>query len=176
MNRRMITASLLILIAILVTACAPSNKAIQTAIALTPSSTAYPTHTAYPSHTPYPTYTIPPTYTAVIKIKIVTKTSTPTPIYTPTETLIPTETSTITPTKDPLTTDKNSGFYLVGVKIAPGLWKSNGTGNRCYWAVTTKTGDIIKNHYGMGGGTAYIPATGFQVEFNDCGTWTYLGP
>lgn len=44
------------------------------------------------------------------------------------------------------------------------------------WAITTKTDDIINNHYGMAGGTMYIPSSGYQVELDqDCGRWTYLG-
>ena len=70
---------------------------------------------------------------------------------------------------------KGDGFYLINIDIAPGIWRSTGTGDSCYWAVTDRTGDIIDNHFGMAGGTAYIPATGFQVEFDDCGIWEYLG-
>jgi hypothetical protein len=41
---------------------------------------------------------------------------------------------------------------------------------------TAANGDIIDNHFGMAGGTAYISPTAFQVEFNDCGTWVFLSP
>lgn len=71
---------------------------------------------------------------------------------------------------------KNNGFHLVNVEIAPGVWLSHGKQNDCYWATTTKSGDIINNHFGMAGGTAYIAPNAFQVEFNGCGVWTYVGP
>lgn len=81
-----------------------------------------------------------------------------------------------TPTPDPLHSRKNDGFFLVGVDIAPGIWRSNGTGNDCYWEITTKTGDTISNHYGMSGGTMYIPTTAFQVRLERCGDWIFLSP
>lgn len=95
---------------------------------------------------------------------------TPIPIYTSTVTL------PLASNNTPLTGDKDNGFYLIGIDIAPGVWRSTGTGDECYWAVTTKTGEYLSNHYGMSGGTAYLPETGFQVEFNNCGIWVYLGP
>ena len=71
--------------------------------------------------------------------------------------------------------DKYDGFYLVNVDIAPGIWQSLGTQDDCYWEISTKTGDIIDNHFGMAGGTMYIAASAYQVMMEDCGTWTYLG-
>jgi hypothetical protein len=150
--------------------------------------TPYPTFTSYPTQTPLATYTSVPTIAVeVTRIVMVTPTSTATPLYTPT--ITPTATKTGTPTRTPNTTqtaqakllaklqaDKGDGFYLVNVDIAPGVWRSNGKGDKCYWATTTKTGDIIDNHYGMAGGTAFIPATAFQVEFSKCGTWSYISP
>jgi hypothetical protein len=139
-----------------------------------PSQTSLPTYTAFPTQTDFPTYTPIPTYTP--NIIIVTPTATETPIYTATITNTPTETAIPTPTKDPTTEDKKPGFYLVGEDIAPGVWRSQGTGDGCYWAVTSKTGSILSNHYGMAGGTMYVPSHGFQVELDDdCGTWKYLG-
>jgi hypothetical protein len=184
-------AAILIIIIVL-TACSPSSSAIQLAIVNTeaakstptdypthtsvPTYTPYPTHTTLPTYTPYPTYTPLPTYTLVPTLKpiVITATSSPAPLYTPTETLIPTSTNTPTPTTDQLKLPRGNGFYLVNSEIAPGVWKSDGTGDSCYWAVTKTTGDIIDNHFGMAGVTVYIPADGFQVEFNDCGTWTWL--
>jgi len=122
--------------------------------------------------------------------RIVTATFTPTPLFTPTITLTPTNTST--PTNTPtitstpnvvqteqarewvrLTRDRGSGFYLVNVDIAPGIWRSTPGLDGCYWKVSSATGDIIANHFGMSGGTAYIPSTAFQVQFDDCGIWTF---
>lgn len=118
--------------------------------------------------------------TPKLLIREVTQTYTPTPLYTPTMTLTPTMTSsptiTSSPTKtpDPLKMPKGNGFYLIGIDIAPGVWRSDGTGDGCYWSVTAMDGDIFDNHFGMAGGTAFISPNGFQVEFNDCGTWTFL--
>jgi hypothetical protein len=139
-----------------------------------PTQTPYNTLTPYATYTVYPTLTPLPTYTPKIIIVTVTPTHTPiyTPTITPTFTVTPTQTSTVDPTK----TDKGPGFYLVGEEIAPGVWRSLGESDSCYWAITTKTDSIINNHFGMAGGTMYIPSSGFQVELNQaCGRWTYLG-
>ena len=175
--------AILFLSIVLLTACAPSVSEIQEAIAQTQSAwTPIPTHTAFPTYTPPPTVAI-----EVTRIVLITPTYMPTPLYTPT--ITPTPTNTATPTNTPNTTqtaqaqltaklraNKGDGFYLVNVDIAPGVWRSTGTDSSCYWATTTKTGDIIDNHFGMAGGTAYVPTTAFQVEFNGCGTWIFLSP
>ena len=137
-----------------------------------PTNTPFTTNTPYATYTAYPTQTALPTYTPVIVV--VTATYTATPLYTPTETLTPTNTATLTPTSDPRTEDKGNGFYLVNVDIAPGVWRSAGTQDDCYWEITDKYGDIINNHFGMAGGTMYIPASAYQVMLEDCGRWTYL--
>lgn len=104
-------------------------------------------------------------------------TLTPTPAFTATPSNTPAPTDTPAPTADPLYSEKTDGFYLVNVDIAPGVWRSTGTEDGCYWAVTSASGDILANHFGQAGGTAYIDPTGFQVEFNDCGTWVFIqGP
>jgi len=131
----------------------------------TATSTNTATVTLAPTITDMPTTTLTPTIT-----------NTPTITLMPTITNTPTITPTNVPTIDPLTMPHGDGFYLVNVDIAPGVWRSQGTGDNCYWAVTTKTGGIIDNHFGMAGGTAYISPSGFQVEFKRCGTWIYLGP
>jgi hypothetical protein len=136
---------------------------------------------AIPTGTNVPTYTPPPTI-VVTKLVIVTPESTATPIYTPTITntpLPPTSTpdrllTSTAEAMEKLTADKGDGFYLVNIDIAPGVWRSTGTGNSCYWATTTATGDIIDNHFGMSGGTAYISPNAFQIEFEDCGTWVFI--
>jgi hypothetical protein len=167
--------TILIFLVCLISACTPSAGQIATPLAATlaaiPTQTAYPTLTPWPTLTAWPTYTPNPTYTPVPTLppRVVTATNSPTPEFTPTNTLPP------TPTQDPTTKDRGNGFYLIGNEIHSGVWKSNGTGDDCYWAVTTKTGDILDNHFGMSGGTAYIPSGGFQVEFQDCGDWTFLG-
>ena len=153
----------------------------ETVLAFTevPTNTPYSTFTPFPTYTPYPTLTNFPTQTP--QIIVVTATFTHTPEFsptvtdTPTITPSPTPTSTITPTPDQTKLDKSPGFYLVGSEISPGVWRSLGTGDSCYWAITTRTGSIINNHFGMAGGTMFIPSTAFEVELTqDCGRWTYL--
>lgn len=112
--------------------------------------------------------------TPVVVVKEITQTPKPTLAYTPTITNTPTNTFTPTPTQDLLKVSKGNGFYLIGVDIAPGIWRSQGSGDDCYWSVTKSNGDIIDNHFGMAGGTAYLPANGFQIEFNDCGMWEFI--
>jgi hypothetical protein len=184
-----------VIFVLLLVACAPSASQVQKVIAQTQAMwTSIPTNTPFPTFTPFPTYTAFSTYTQqptivveVTRIVIVTPTSTAAPLHTPTITNTPT--NTFTPTITPNATqttetlllaklreDKVDGYYLVNIDIAPGIWRSTGTGNECYWSLTTQTGDIIDNHFGLAGGTAYIPATAFQVEFDSCGTWVFLSP
>jgi hypothetical protein len=173
--KRIIT---IIALAITLTACAPSLQVIQTAVAGTLE--------ALPSQTPfYPTYDVPAVViNTVIVTVIVTEAFTPTPLYTPTITSTPTKTQP--PTKTPnlaqtatanqlasLRSYKSDGNFLVGVDIAPGVWRNSATGE-CYWEITTRTGDIINNYFGAGGGTAYISTTAFAFRSEDCGTWTFL--
>jgi len=168
-----------ILIAILIvalSACAPKPEKLQPLVEQT--LTAIPTNTAYPTYTPLPTYTPANTQTPEIRYytRVVTASSTPTPLHTPTITNTPTKTPTSTPTLDPLKKGRGDGIYLVGVDIAPGVWRSDGTGSSCYWEITNAYGDIINNHFGLAGGTAYISASAFQVMFRNCGYWTWLQP
>lgn len=160
------------LIALMLAACAPSAEAIQTAIAETQA-----VWTEVPSQTSYPTYTNQPKV-VITKLVTLTFTSTPeftfTPSTTPSITPTPTKTNTKTPTLNPLKAMKGNGFYLVGVDIAPGVWRSEPGISGCYWSLTTRTGDIIDNHFGDSGGTAYISPYVYQVEFNDCGWWTFI--
>jgi hypothetical protein len=163
----------LITVAILLVACSPSPQVIQTAVAGTLG--------ALPSQTPfYPTYKP----AVVINTVIVTETFTSTPLYTPTITSTPTKTQP--PTKTPnlaqtaaanqlasLRAYKSDGNFLVGVDIAPGVWRNSATGE-CYWELTTRTGDIINNYFGAGGGTAYLSTTAFAFRSDGCGMWTFL--
>lgn len=177
--------------------CAPSESAIQVAIVQTqsawtpiPTQTFQPTYTPYPTFTPLPTLTPPPTIAVEVTrviVQVVTVTPTNTPLYTPTNTGTPTKTPLPTQTPNATQTaqakltaklqaDKGDGFYLVNVDIAPGVWRSMGTTDNCYWATTTKTGKILDNHFGMSGGTAYVSPSAFQVEFKDCGKWVFVSP
>ena len=154
-------------------ACASPQSLIQTAIAGTQSIwTPVTTQTAYFTYTPQPTIFI---------TKIVTETYTPIPVFTstisftPTNTLSPTKTATPSLTINPLAVSHGNGVYLVGIDIAAGLWRSFGSQTDCYWTLTTRTGDIINNYFGMAGGTMYVSPSVFEVLLEDCGTWNYLG-
>ncbi len=70
---------------------------------------------------------------------------------------------------------KGDGFYTVGVEILPGIWNSNGTESGCYWARLDEYQDIIRNYYGLSGGAVYVQTTDYEVEFDGCGTWFYMG-
>jgi len=74
--------------------------------------------------------------------------------------------------KDP----KEDGFYTVGLEIAPGKWKSTGAGDSCYWARLDGNQKTLGNHFGNAGGTVTIRTTDYEVSFNDCGAWEYVGP
>jgi hypothetical protein len=130
--------ALFLFVFVLLSGCAPSPEQIATPLVQTltawPSNTPYPTYTKFPTLTPNPTYTLPPTQTP--KIVIVTATYTATPLYTPTITNTPLPTRTPVPTIDPLKKNKSAGIYLVNVDIAPGVWRSNGTQDNCYWKIT----------------------------------------
>lgn len=165
-------------------------------------ATSYPTYTPMPTYTPAPTVAIMVEVTKqieVTKIVIVTQTPTPTPLFTSTPTPEPAQatataraeiaaatvaakaeianaTATAQAELDVvLKAPREDGFWLVGVDIAPGTWRSDGTGDNCYWQRSTKTQDIIDNHFGLGGGAVTIAASDFQFESRNCGTWTYLG-
>lgn len=173
--------------------CSPSEEAISAAIVETMEAwTPIPTFTSQPSYTPAPAIAVEVTR-EVTRIVEVTPTFTSTPRFTATVTFTPTITNT--PTRTPTVTNtpnatqtsiareterlrqnRGNGFYLVNIDIAPGVWRSTGTGDSCYWATTTSTGSILSNHFGMSGGTAYISPSAYQVEFSDCGNWTFLSP
>ena len=184
---RFIVLALLVFVLTACQAATPDPSVIQAAVVLTqaalPTASPYPTYTppatftplpALPTLTPYSTYTPAPTQTPLVII--VTATSSPTPLYTSTITQTPTKTLVPSFTPSPLQKDKGTGLYLVNIDIAPGIWRNNGTGSQCYWKRSTRTGDIISNHFGLAGGTMYIATSDFQVELGQfCGRWTYIG-
>ena len=61
------------------------------------------------------------------------------------------------------------------MEIAAGRWRSAGSGDDCYWARLNQNQDAIDNHYGLAGGTVTIRASDYEVTFEGCGTWEYLG-
>jgi hypothetical protein len=117
------------------------------------------------------------------------ETAIPSPTYTYGLTNTPVPTDTPIPTIDPqiktataqaemaliLQKDHGPGVYLVGIDIAPGVWRSTPGADDCYWKRADRTGDIIDNYYSFSGGTIYIAPTDFSVELStECDTWTYL--
>lgn len=165
---------------IALSACAPSPKAIEAAIAETQAA-----WTPISSQTPYPTQTqwvVTKMITSIVKETVlVFPTETPTPVYTPTKTGTPTNTPNIAATTTSQQIAKlqrsfRDGNYLIGVDIAPGVWRNDGSSDNCYWTRNTRTGDIIDNYLGAGGGTAYIGPNDFSFRSERCNTWTYLGP
>jgi len=74
------------------------------------------------------------------------------------------------------TSPKGDGFYTVGVEIAAGKWRSTGTGDNCYWARLDGKQNTLDNHFGSAGGTVSVRETDYEVSFDGCGTWEYLGP
>jgi hypothetical protein len=182
MKSRVVLLSLLSLL-LLLTSCAQSRiirnievtrvvsqnvevtRIIQQTVMVTQIKTVIITATPKPATViPSPTYTFGPT-------------NTPVPTKTPIPTIDPQiKTATAQAALDlALKKDHGPGLYLVGVDIAPGVWRSTPGLDGCYWSRTTITGDIIDNYYGLSGGTIYINPSDFQVEINEeCGTWTWL--
>lgn len=74
------------------------------------------------------------------------------------------------------TEPKSDGFYTVNVEIAPGRWRSTGSSDACYWVRLDENQVVLENHFGLSGGTLFVPETDYEVAFEDCGTWRYLGP
>ncbi len=69
---------------------------------------------------------------------------------------------------------KTDGYYVVGLDMAPGVWKSNGQGAQCYWARQNVTQDLLDNDLGFAGGAVTIRPDDFEFYTRGCGTWTML--
>lgn len=70
---------------------------------------------------------------------------------------------------------KGDGFYTVGVEIAAGRWESTGTSDDCYWARLDGRQNVLNNHFGNAGGSINIAPSDYEVQFDGCGTWQYVG-
>lgn len=112
------TVTLIIIVFLGISGCAPSEDSIQAAIVQTqsawtpvPTNTPYATYTPYPTPTPYPTYTPRPTYTP---FPTPTSTSTPTPTTTPTFS----ETAKIGPIYDSL----YESSYSIDISVLDVRW------------------------------------------------------
>lgn len=67
---------------------------------------------------------------------------------------------------------KKDGVYIVGLNMAPGRWRSNGAGQKCYRAKSTAAQELIDNHYGAASVVVEIEPGVFQFEARGCGVWT----
>ena len=74
-----------------------------------------------------------------------------------------------------LVSPHGDGYYLIGIDIAPGSWRSEPGNDGCYWQRTDRTGNIIDNHFGTSGGVVFLPVSDYQIQLEGCGMWTYLG-
>ena len=66
------------------------------------------------------------------------------------------------------------GYYEVGKDIAPGLWRSNGKFDNCFWERLDSQGNQYDAHYGFAGGTVNIRENDHRVRFLNCATWFYV--
>jgi hypothetical protein len=76
-----------------------------------------------------------------------------------------------------LTGPHGDGVYQVGVTIAQGVWRSipQNTDRFCFWARRKYDGIQLGSHYGKAGGDILIRPEDFEVEFDGCGVWVYMG-
>ena len=69
----------------------------------------------------------------------------------------------------------SDGTYIIGVDIAPGVWRSDGPGS-CYWqrmrGFTGRTSDIIANDNATGSTIVQIGAGDKGFSSSRCGKWT----
>lgn len=70
---------------------------------------------------------------------------------------------------------EGDGIYEVGVDIQPGTWKTQGSGQSCYWQTSSKGGDILANGNVDGPAVVVIPASAFSFTSTRCGKWTKTG-
>ena len=66
------------------------------------------------------------------------------------------------------------GYYEVGKDIAPGLWRSNGKFDDCFWERLDSQNNQYDAHYGFAGGTVNIQPNDHRVRFLNCATWFYV--
>jgi len=75
-----------------------------------------------------------------------------------------------------LISPKGDGIWTVGVEMAAGRWRSNGSGDSCYWQISPdgRPDSIINNHFGNAGGTVTLQ-NGQEFESDRCGQWEKVG-
>jgi len=82
------------------------------------------------------------------------------------------------PTADSTTADKGKGSYLVGSEIAPGIWRSSGSGT-CDLTINDLSGELVDIALDPVGATFRVPDGQYVVvitsALGSC-TWGYLQP
>lgn len=63
------------------------------------------------------------------------------------------------------------GIYTVGTEISTGTWESQGTGDRCYWAIRDRNQETTKNYFGKAGGNVTLKSSHYEFFSERCGTW-----
>lgn len=95
----------------------------------------------------------------------------------PTPTLTPLAPAVLTATADSvLTSPHGDGVYQVGVSIAAGTWRAiPQRQGYCYWARRKYDGILLGQHYGPPGGDMVVYETDFEIEFDGCGVFVFMG-
>lgn len=94
-----------------------------------------------------------------------------------TPSLTPLPASALTATADfAFTGPHGDGVYRVGQEIARGIWRSiPQRDGYCYWARRKYDGILLGEYYGPPGGEILIRDGDYEVEFDGCGVWVYMG-
>jgi hypothetical protein len=75
-----------------------------------------------------------------------------------------------------LTAPHFDGVYRVGVEIAPGLWRPfPEREGYCYWARRKYDGIQLGSFYGLSPGDVLVRETDYEIEFDGCGVWVFMG-
>lgn len=71
---------------------------------------------------------------------------------------------------------RGDGLYSVGLEMGAGKWRSNGSGDSCYWKRSPdgNPDDILDNHFGLAGGSVTVH-DGEEFETEGCGIWEFVG-
>ncbi|MGH2582170.1 MAG: hypothetical protein ACRDFQ_04670 [Anaerolineales bacterium] len=68
------------------------------------------------------------------------------------------------------------GVYRVGVEIAAGVWRPfPERASFCYWARRKYDGILLGSFYGLSPGDVLVRESDYEVEFDGCGVWVYMG-
>src|SRR5690606_30395225 len=81
-------------------------------------------------------------------------------------------------TKSPTTAIPGDGMYRVGYDLTPGIYRSQDTGELCYWSRlrnASREGHIIDNDLGYGRRIVQVEASDMFLETIDYGAWTKIG-